>query len=135
MQAQIPTTPTPYPDTIAAGRFVEPPPVFVAVPLKRSVQAAYQRFERGHMVWLNTEPPVIWTFDANGVTLEYRDAWSEGELAAPSPVKIPEGRMTPVRGFGALWKGNSQIRSALGFALAPEQGYDARIGFAPIRCQ
>ena len=34
----------------------------------------------------------------------------------------PPGRVAPLRGFGLLWASNAEVRAALGWATAPEQG-------------
>jgi hypothetical protein len=42
----------------------------------------------------------------------------------------PEGYYQPVRGFGKLWR--EELRSALGWALAPERSYTAQYQEADV---
>jgi hypothetical protein len=92
-------------------------------PLSRDyVPAANEPFQRGQMVWRG-DTREIWVLYDNGWYETYQDTWSEGE-----PLDIqeapPEGYFTPVRGFGKLWADLPWVRARLGWATAPEAGYD-----------
>ena len=39
----------------------------------------------------------------------------------------PEGRYQPIRGFGKVWRENPQVREQLGWAIAPEQGFEGAL--------
>jgi hypothetical protein len=91
-------------------------------PLTRGyVWAAYQPFERGHMVW-RSGTGEIWVLYDDGRFETHADTWSEGQ-PVDVPEAPPEGLMAPVRGFGKLWAGRPEIRATLGWATAPESGY------------
>jgi hypothetical protein len=96
--------------------------------------AAAQRFERGWMIWieglgryviLENEPlqegdlrrRVTYVHDPLDVV---RDTSEE--------VTAPDGFYAPISGFGLLWRGDTAnrpaYREALGWALAPESGYE-----------
>ncbi len=83
----------------------------------QSFQAAYQPFERGYMLWFNNQIWAVW----GGSGAVYPDMWGGGDVVyGEAP---PEGRLQPVRGFGTLWVSDANVRSMLGWATAPEQGY------------
>jgi hypothetical protein len=93
------------------------------------VPIAVQPFERGTMIWLShpaEKPGTIFvvfrepTTDAL-VWQQYPDVWHAGE-PLPDQAPPPSGRYLPVHGFGLLWSTNTAVRSALGWAIAPEQG-------------
>jgi hypothetical protein len=93
------------------------------------VPIAVQSFERGTMIWLShpaEKPGTIFvvfrepTTDAL-VWQQYPDVWHAGE-PLPDQAPPPSGRYLPVHGFGLLWSTNTAVRSALGWAIAPEQG-------------
>lgn len=77
--------------------------------------AATERFERGRMVWRQSNDLIYVLYD-DGDWTAYPDIYQEG---APEPggFQPPEGLYVPVRGFGAIW------RTKLG-------GAGARIGWA-----
>jgi hypothetical protein len=97
--------------------------------------AAAQRFERGTMIWLE-EPGRYYILESASLfegaersRVEIiadplkivRDTWSE--------VQAPPGLHAPVSGFGLVWRGDVEnspgYRERLGWALAPEFGYEA----------
>lgn len=98
--------------------------------------AAYQRFERGVMLWLEDGH---WWEDGSVIYVLYDDpnqnfeAFHDQTLPpddAPVPnneYDPPNGLLVPESGFGLLWRENSWIRQKLGWALAPEVAYTATI--------
>ncbi|MCS7056832.1 MAG: hypothetical protein NZM18_11750 [Thermoflexales bacterium] len=101
----------------------------------RATWAAFQRFERGAMIWLAETDSVYVLYDAlysgDAPRLErYDDLFVEGNPDPPLPAEPPAGRFAPVRGFGLVWRTRERVRNALGWALAPEQGYTACLGYA-----
>jgi hypothetical protein len=91
-------------------------------PLSRDrVEAAYEPFERGHMVWRGDTREIYVLYD-DGFYQAYEDTWHEGD-----PVDIegtpPQGFFAPARGFGNLWAKQQEVRDALGWATAEESGY------------
>lgn len=101
----------------------------------RTTPAAFQRFERGAMIWLAETDSIYVLYDTlysgNATRLErYDDAFVEGEPDPALPTEPPPGKFAPVRGFGLVWRTRENVRSSLGWALAPEQGYTACLGQA-----
>lgn len=97
--------------------------------------AAFQRFERGAMIWLAETDSIYVLYDAprfgDAALLErYDDAFVEGDPEPALPSLPPAGQSVPVRGFGLLWRTTSNVRQGLGWAVAPEQGYVACLGYA-----
>lgn len=88
----------------------------------RMAQAAYQPFERGLMVWFEGR---IWWLDNGGNGRIEPDRWAGGDVVYDETP--PAGLYQPVRGFGTLWVADSSVRSALGWATAPEQGYTLQV--------
>lgn len=127
--------------------FTNPPARCPAAPATAS-PAAFQRFEQGLMVWVDGAPGPA--DDLFYVFLEESGTQAALPrtvltLAAPFIFKAgaspnnrvgetpPTGRFEPVSGFGQLWRGefetgaNSEfanLRTRLGWALAPEEGYE-----------
>ncbi len=98
----------------------------------RATPAAMQRFEHGVMIWL-AEMDSIYVLRADGARLErYDDAFVEGGREPALGIQPPPGRFAPVRGFGLVWHTMDAVRSDLGWALEPEQGYVACYGYAHI---
>ncbi len=112
----------------ATSWFAASPSPFCPSEPARSVQAAYQPFERGFMIWYEGR---IGVFTPGGAGLAFfPDTWAGGDVAYSEPP--PAGLLQPVRGFGTLWVSDSGVREALGWATAPEQGYTIRVQEAPM---
>ena len=83
--------------------------------------AAYEPFERGHMIWREDTSEIYVLYD-DGDYETHADTWQEGD-----PVMIPgtppPGLYAPVRGFGNLYASQPQIRERLGWATEEEDGY------------
>jgi hypothetical protein len=96
---------------------------------RKQVWAAYERFERGHMVWREDTREITVLYD-NGSYETYEDTWQEGD-----PVDIsgspPPGHFAPVRGFGHLYAGQSHLRERLGWATTTEVGYTMTVETLP----
>lgn len=84
------------------------------------VQAAYQVYEHGFMVW-RADSSEIFVLYANGQLGHYRDSWRGEYFTFESGA--PSGLIHPQRGFGKVWMENPVVREGLGWATAPEQGY------------
>jgi hypothetical protein len=86
---------------------------------------AEQTFERGHMLWLaDRQEILVVTFPDNHWTT-YPDRYVAG---SPDPTDVPPvGLVTPRRGFGMVWSQTPGLREQLGFALAPERGFDGAL--------
>ena len=99
--------------------------------------AAIQRFQRGTMVWLQEpgryvilEEPPTGEEDTQG-RVSYVSDPLDIVADTSADVAAPEGLYAPVSGFGLLWRGDVRdvpgYREELGWALAPEFGYDATL--------
>jgi hypothetical protein len=54
----------------------------------------------------------------------FEDTWTDAEPESDPSIASPEGLVQPVRGFGKLWRSNSEVRDRLGWALDSEVGFD-----------
>jgi alkanesulfonate monooxygenase SsuD/methylene tetrahydromethanopterin reductase-like flavin-dependent oxidoreductase (luciferase family) len=132
-------TPTPWPSAT-------PPPVldasrvaerfarayadaWVAAQLRRpreeavAVHAAFQAFEHGRMIW-RADTDEIYVLYADGSRSNYNNTWDESQ-PVDDPARVPPaGLYQPVRGFGKLWRTEAGLGEKMGWALAPEQGYE-----------
>ena len=95
--------------------------------------AAEQYFENGRMIWLDNEKR-IYVLLNDGNLYSYADTWTAGQPDAEVGIKPPAGRYAPVRGFGKVWSADPYIRSRLGWAMAPEQGYQAQLQHSWTGC-
>lgn len=113
-------------DIICPYTYFFGPGIETTCPLEdmRTVQAAYQRFENGFMVWRADNSDIYVLFD-NGMVNRFRDTWQGGAVTFPEPA--PAGMMKPDRGFGTVWVENPQVRVELGWATDFEQGYIMRL--------
>jgi hypothetical protein len=60
----------------------------------------------------------------NGSLAYYLDTWDESQ-PVDDPARVPpDGLYQPVRAFGKLWRTSVGLASKLGWALAPERGYE-----------
>jgi hypothetical protein len=89
-----------------------------------TINAVYQRFEHGFMLWLELDSsinyPRIWVFYDNGLAHDVPDWWDGNSY----PVETaPNGLLSPERGFGYLWYDNPEMQTALGWATTAEQNY------------
>jgi hypothetical protein len=95
-----------------------------------STWAAEQLFEGGRMIWLEVEGAiyVFYNQGANGsIAVErYDDNWEPGDPESDPTIIAPTGFYQPVRGFGQVWR-DEQVRERLGWALAPELGFETAI--------
>ena len=89
------------------------------------VQASYQSFEHGFMVW---QSGAIWVFppDSSSSGYAYVDTW-DGSTPVTFDQEPPEGLYQPVNGFGKVWVENQKVRDLVGWATTAEQGYSMQI--------
>ncbi len=88
-----------------------------------AVFGVWQPFEGGAMIWFSDTQEIYVMTNADGRVRIYRDVYIEGQ---PDPgQQAPEGRFTPVRGFGQIWDRLGGENGHLGWALSAEVGYDA----------
>ena len=84
--------------------------------------AAHQAFQGGTMIWLEGNH-TIYVFYANGRYESYPDHFQEGDPESDPAIVPPAGLYQPMRGFGLVWRTNQQVRDGVGWALAPEAGF------------
>jgi hypothetical protein len=84
--------------------------------------AAYQAFEGGTMVWLNGSQ-TIYVLYSDGRYESYADNFRDGDPESDPSIVPPKGLYQPVRGFGLVWRTTPAVRDGLGWALAPEGGF------------
>jgi hypothetical protein len=88
---------------------------------------AQQTFERGTMFWWSIGDIYALSSDVvSGQTNTYwqmQDRWQEGMADDDPSMTNPPGLLQPIRGFGLAWRTNAQVRNAIGWALANEDGY------------
>lgn len=93
--------------------------------------AAEQRFEGGRMIWLDAVDTVYVFYDeappGSEGAQEFQDTWTPAEPESDPTILPPEGLYQPVRGFGMVWREFPGVRERLGWALAPEQGYEGAL--------
>jgi hypothetical protein len=96
------------------------------------VQAAFQRFERGGLLWLNGVIYIIPSTALSGTVtaawLTYADTWDESKPSSDPSLTPPDGLQQPIRGFGQLWR--EQLggpAAAIGWAVEAETGYQATV--------
>jgi hypothetical protein len=121
MPAQSPFTPVPVLNAYPTNTF-------------SPVQVAEQIFEGGRMFWLEPNRQ-IWVIVESGDLLGrwfvYNDSFQEGEAEFDATIMPPEGYLQPIRGFGKIWRDNTEIREALGWATANELGYVSNYEYHP----
>jgi hypothetical protein len=111
--------------------FFEPAPEICSAGAVEYTQAAEQPFERGLMLWVQSEDSIYVVFSdgQQPAWVAVADAFVEGETPESSPEFVPpaEGLIQPVRGFGLVWRNDESIRSRLGWATLSEVAFDGAV--------
>ncbi len=97
---------------------------------QQETQAAYQRFERGTMVWLNSFDMIIVFYDQGGWAA-FADQYTEGDVINVG--EPPAGLIAPVRGFGELWMTNNEVQDRLGWGVSIETAFSTEYQFFQSR--
>jgi hypothetical protein len=87
-----------------------------------TLQAAFQPFENGSMIWRGDNGGVYVLYNSREVAI-YGEAIYAGLPDAQVTETLPAGRFQPVSGFGRVWANLPGVRDRLGWATAAEQGY------------
>jgi hypothetical protein len=66
---------------------------------------------------------VILVLFSDGSLNRFSDTWVEGMLELDTSIAPPPGLLQPVRGFGKVWRENSNVRNKIGWATASEKGF------------
>ena len=109
----------------------------------QSSWAAEQVFEHGRMIWMEHGEYVysdVWgsgDYDGEGVIFvlydssaegpavqAFVDTWTSAEPESDPSIVPPAGMYQPIRGFGKVWRKNPEVRERLGWAVAPEEGFE-----------
>ena len=88
---------------------------------EESVWGAEQTFERGLMFW-RSDTNKVYVLRSDGTWQQYDDTWNEGDQEWDPSILVPTGFYQPKRGFGKVWREQSGVRSALGWATTEERG-------------
>lgn len=108
---------------------------------EQPLTVVYQPFERGYMVDVvqvyahyggYSTVKTIYALFSDGAAQGFPDAYVDG---SPEPaLSPPQGLYTPVRGFGKVWREQTQarVRERLGWATAPETVADANLPMPPL---
>lgn len=91
---------------------------------------AEQPFEHGTMLWVGEEDRIYILFDDDVFSpkwMAYEDRWDEGDPVDDPTIVPPPGFYQPQRGFGLVWREQPTIRDRLGWAIAPETGYETAV--------
>lgn len=88
------------------------------------IWAAWERFERGSMLW-RSDTDAAYLFFASGGWSELPERWDGQEV--PGRGAPPEGLQAPARGFGYVWSLREDIFQGLGWALDRERGLCVRV--------
>ena len=111
--------------------FFSPSPT--SCPMGEAIEtaAAFQYFEHGWMLWLESED-VIYVFFDDGTYAQFYGHHLLGDVnSGDGGIVAPDGRVAPVRGFGLVWRGEAYgaeggwIRDKMGWGLYPESGFQA----------
>ncbi len=128
--SSTPSASTPVATACQKTLFFSSAPLDICVGVVNKIQAAFQTYEHGFMVWL-ADSGDIWVFINAGsrspwLHLQQNDyaGFSDNVLAAPS------GLVQPINGFGRVWanvRGVNQahLKDELGSATAAEVSYTA----------
>ncbi len=95
------------------------------------VQAIYQPFERGHMVWLSNvgwfEGKVIYVM-LDDLTYTRRDDYYHPHFDPVSEnLNPPEGLYEPVEALGKMWRETPGLQERIGFGTAPESRVETQM--------
>ncbi|MBU1879458.1 MAG: YncE family protein [Chloroflexi bacterium] len=82
---------------------------------------AEQPFEHGVMLW-RADIRYIYVIYEYGRWAGYQETYSGGPLGTTETP--PAGMYAPIRGFGHVWYNQPGVRQKMGWALAPEHGYE-----------
>jgi hypothetical protein len=89
-----------------------------------TMNAAYQTFQQGIMVWRSDTRQVYALYSSgNGVVMT--EAW-DGTTPITYSEQPPSGLLLPQNGFGWVWTSDSTVRATLGWGTAAEQGYSGQ---------
>ena len=107
-----------------------PPPLASGCPREAVFgNAAQQSFENGFMIWMEDEQTIYAFYYPQGTSSyptygSFIDNFHEGDPESDPTITPPPDLYQPVRGFGLLWRLDQSVRDRLGWATAPEAGFE-----------
>ena len=106
-----------------------PPPPNPTFPAQgnQSVQASYQAFEHGFMIWRADTGEITVYFGSNGGGVSVFPSVSYGGLPDNVINNPPLGYFSPILGFGKVWGNFSNVRNQLGWGTTFELSYSMLI--------
>jgi hypothetical protein len=86
-------------------------------------QAAYQKYERGFMIWrADTGQVIVFWGEQTGQISTYEQ--NEYGVLPDNPIAyVPPDRVRSVNAFGKVWGNYQSVRDGIGYALGPEEAY------------
>jgi hypothetical protein len=86
-------------------------------------QAAYQKYERGFMIWrADVGRVIVFWGDQGGPITTYEQ--NEYGVLPDNPITyVPPDRVRSINGFGKVWGNYQSVRDGIGYALGPEEAY------------
>lgn len=91
------------------------------------VSAAFQQYENGFMIWRSdTNGVYVFSGTGGGFFSSFPVDFLQG-LADNPFGSAPPNRVRPINGFGRVWGNVEWVRTALGWATAPEQAFTTMV--------
>jgi uncharacterized protein YkwD len=109
--------------------FFAPAPDVCAAEAALLSAGAEQQFEEGFMLWVEASG-LIYVLYGDGQQPQWQvfvDEWEEGDPIIDPGLDPPPGHYQPERGFGLVWREQPQVMERLGWAVAPEVGYETAV--------
>ncbi len=88
---------------------------------------AIESFEHGSLIYVQGSPSAIYALTLDGRFRRFDDTWVAGVDPETGGETPPLGLLEPKRGFGKIWRGNFDVRAALGWAVTEEQGASSSV--------
>lgn len=109
--------------------FFAPAPTFCPAAPPLPTFQVEQRFEAGLMIWVESRDEIYVMFNDGTLPawITMPDNFQEGDAELDESLVPPPDRLQPRRGFGLVWRETPEVQQRLGWALAPEFGYDGMI--------
>ncbi|MDX2162401.1 MAG: hypothetical protein SF162_13825 [bacterium] len=92
-----------------------------------STSAASQPFERGTMIYVAGAPGDILVLTSAARFRRYADTWTSGVDPESTGLIPPAGLLEPIRGFGKVWRTNTDVFPTIGWATGGESGTTASL--------
>lgn len=103
-----------------------------AVDVTIATYAAYQRYQRGFMIWRADNEAVYVFYESDGSTGGRYNVYSISGYRGLPDNPIPDGPpsvglVKPINAFGRIWGNHAAVRYSLGWAIESERGYTSNI--------